>query len=294
MSGSWGTTSTGRPRVALLAVGHERLSAEVIAEVHRILDQHTQVLFEDLQGRDDSDWSQLSADLAVVLGGDGSILRTARYMARNPIPVLGVNLGKLGFLADVTLEKLPEVIADVAAGRCRVVNHLMFDCNVERGGQTVTRTLGLNEVAVVAGPPFRILELQLHVDGELATLYRGDGLIISTPVGSTAHNLSAGGPILEKSLRAFVISAISPHTLTVRPVVDSAERTYALSLPDPRASAMVVVDGRPLHPMLSGDCVRVQRAEASFQLIEVTGHSYYRTLREKLGWAGYIQGPPSS
>ncbi len=215
-------------------------------------------------------------------------------MARNQIPVLGVNLGKLGFLADVTRQQLADVFPDVAAGRCRVVDHLMFDCTVRRKGKCVAQTLGLNELAILSGPPFRIMEVQLHVDGELATLYRCDGLIISTPVGSTAHNLSAGGPILEKSLRAFVISAISPHTLTVRPVVDSADRKFELSLPHPEGSPTVVVDGRAIHQLLSGDRVVVQQAESRFQLIEVTGHGYYRTLREKLGWAGHIKALPES
>lgn len=286
--------SSDKLRVALLGAGHERLSRDTVASVQQILRQHATLSFEDLDGYDASDWSQLPAEMAVVLGGDGSILRAARYMARNQIPLLGVNLGKLGFLADITLQQLPEIFPAVAAGRFRVVDHLMFDCVVERHGQPVAKTLGLNEVAVLVGPPFRIMELQLRVDGELATLYRCDGLIISTPVGSTAHNLSAGGPILEKSLRAFVISAISPHTLTVRPVVDSADRVYELSLPNPDSLSTVVVDGQPIHQMLSGDRVVVQRAEPRFQLIEVAGHGYYRTLREKLGWAGHIKARSES
>jgi NAD+ kinase len=165
----------------------------------------------------------------------------------------------------------------------------MFDCKVVRDRKVITSSLGLNETAILGGAPFRIVEIDLYVDGELATRYRCDGLIVSTPVGSTAHSLSAGGPILRKDLDAFVISAVSPHTLTVRPVVDSSMRVFELVVPSPDASAAVVVDGRQLHCLQPQDRVVIHRAEPRFQLIEVAGHGYYRTLREKLGWAGQIR-----
>src|SRR5690606_30015257 len=121
----------------------------------------------------------------------------------------------------------------VVAGNYQVIHHLMFRCQVERTQGEPIELIGLNEVAVLAGPPFAILEIQLYVDAQLATIYSCDGLIISTPVGSTAHSLSAGGPILQKSLQAFVILPISPHTLTNRPVIDSADRVYELVVPEP-------------------------------------------------------------
>ncbi len=149
--------------------------------------------------------------------------------------------------------------------------------------------MGLNEAAILGGPPYSILEVDLYIDGELATIYSCDGLIVSTPVGSTAHGLSAGGPIVRKDLQAFVIAPISPHTLTVRPVVDSASRVYEMVVPQPSEATSVVVDGQVLHQLAAGDRVTVQRAEPSFQLIEVPGQGYYRTLSEKLGWGGKIK-----
>jgi NAD+ kinase len=146
--------------------------------------------------------------------------------------------------------------------------------------------LGLNEVAILGGPPFDIQTIDLYVDGDLATSYRCDGLIVSTPVGSTAHNLSAGGPILRKTLDAFVISPISPHTLTVRPVVDRSDRKYEIVVSLPNQSTSVVLDGQVLTSLTSTDRVLIERAEPVFQLMEIPGHNYYRTLREKLGWAG--------
>jgi NAD+ kinase len=151
-------------------------------------------------------------------------------------------------------------------------------------------TLGLNEVAILTGEPFSLLNADLYVDAELATTYACDGLIIGTPVGSTAHSLSAGGPILRKTLDAFVICPVAPHTLTVRPVVDAADRVYEVVVPQPKEGTMVVVDGRPLWRLKPNDQVRVVRAEPKFKLIEPRGQSYYHTLRDKLGWAGHLFG----
>ena len=164
----------------------------------------------------------------------------------------------------------------------------MFDCTLSRGGEVIAERLGLNEVAIQAGPPFAVVAVDLYVDSELVTTYICDGLILSTPVGSTAHSLSAGGPILRQDLQAFVISPISPHTLTNRPVVDSADRVYELAVPHPHAGTSIVVDGIVLSKVLPNDRVRVRRSESRFQLLTVPGHSYYRTLREKLGWGGQL------
>ena len=228
-------------------------------------------------------------DLAIVFGGDGSILRAARQMGYDQRPVLGVNLGKLGFLAALQPQELEQALPEIAAGRHRVVEHLMFECTALRNGQPTGRALGLNEASVLAGPPFTMLDIQLYVDGELVTTYRCDGLIVSTPVGSTAHSLSAGGPILRKNLQAFVISPISPHALSNRPVVDTADRTIEIVVPEPHAGTSLVVDGRVLTTLAAGDRVRIERSKAVFQMVEVPGQSYYRTLREKLGWGGQLK-----
>ncbi len=232
---------------------------------------------------------QMGADFAIVLGGDGSILRAATRMEGSQIPVLGVNLGKLGFLADVHPGDIESALTSIDQESFRLVDHLMLQIEVFRDGEAIAVKTGLNEVAILGGAPFDIQKLDLAVDGVPATSYSCDGLIISTPVGSTAHNLSAGGPILRKDLQAFVISPISPHTLTVRPVVDSAERVYELVAADPNESACVVLDGQIVSKLQAGDRVRVSRAKSIFQLIEVSGNNYYGTLREKLGWGGEIK-----
>ena len=282
----WHISPGVKPRAFLLGSGER---PNLLAEADRlrpVIDEHLNVVLADFQYA--QNLAQRSADLAVVLGGDGSILRAVLQMQERQIPILGVNLGKLGFLASVSPDDFPRVLPEVTRGDCRVVEHLMFRCTVLENGQPVAETLGLNEVAILTGPPFSILNANLYVDAELATTYACDGLIISTPVGSTAHSLSAGGPILRKTLAAFVICPIGPHTLTVRPVVDTADRVYEIVVPQPGEGTTVVVDGRPLRKLTPNDRVRIVRAEPTFKLIEARGQTYYRTLRDKLGWAGHL------
>ena len=273
-------------RVILLGSGARPEVADEVDRMRRLIEERAEVVCADFEGN--ADLSRVDADLAIVFGGDGSILRAAHQMDQRQIPVVAVNLGKLGFLADLSPAELIPLLDKISLDDLQVVEHLMFKCQVIREGQLLRERLGLNEVAIQTGPPFAILNVDLYVDSELVTTYSGDGLIVSTPVGSTAHSLSAGGPILRKDLQAFVISPISPHTLTNRPVVDSADRVYELAVGNPHPGTTIVVDGAVLATLQPNDRVRVQRAEATFRLVEAPGHSYYRTLREKLGWGGRL------
>ncbi|MCA9261076.1 MAG: NAD(+)/NADH kinase [Planctomycetales bacterium] len=279
-----------RPKALLLFDLRKQGFATQVAALRPVIERHLDVVdvVDDLE----TPLPACDAEIALLLGGDGSMLRAARVMGTRQLPVLGVNLGRLGFLADVRPAQLDEVLPRVASGEYRVVNHLMFQCTLLRDGVAHATRLGLNEVAVLAGSPFAMVEVQLYVDGQMATTYSCDGLIVSTPVGSTAHSLSAGGPILHKSLQAFVVSPISPHTLTMRPVVDAADRIYELACPEPHEGTTLVVDGWEMSRLASHDRVRIERAEAQFQLIEVYGRDYYQTLREKLGWGGRLNLSP--
>jgi NAD+ kinase len=274
-------------RLKAVVLGNDQSRVnETLAAIRPVILARADIVLEDLKNQ--VDLSRAEADVAIVFGGDGSILRAAKQMGVNQIPVLGVNLGRLGFLAALSIDELASVLDEVCQGRYAVIDHLMFTCEIVRRGKLIHEVLGLNEVAILGGPPYSIVEIELYVDEELATTYSCDGLIISTPVGSTAHNLSAGGPILRKNLQAFVISAISPHTLTVRPVVDSADRTYQMVVPQPNDATSVVVDGQVIGEVTTDDRIRVKRAPYTFRMIEVSGNNYYRTLREKLGWSGRI------
>lgn len=282
----WVRQDGSRPRAIVLGSGDRPQVSEQVARLQPFLETHLELVLIDLQYQ--VPLEQLQADLVIVFGGDGSILRAAKQLGERQIPVLGVNLGRLGFLADLQPDEFLRVLPAVCAGHCTILDHLMLTCTVSRNGQVSHRELGLNEASILAAPPFSMLYLDLYVDGELATTYSCDGLILSTPVGSTAHNLSAGGPIIRKNLPAFVISPINPHTLTVRPVVDSADRVFEILVRQPQHQAMVLVDGRMICELTEMDRVCVQRAKPTFQLIEVEGHNYYRTLREKLGWGGNL------
>ena len=225
-------------------------------------------------------------DLVLVLGGDGSILQAARQMHRSQRPVLGINLGRLGFLAALQPDRFLQLWPGICRGEFQLSCHLMFECEIVRGGVVETSRLGLNETAVLGGPPYSMLRLDLNVDGMLATTYNCDGLIISTPIGSTAHNLSAGGPILHNLLQAFVISPICPHTLTMRPVVDTADRVFHLRLVEDHPTCSVVVDGRILAPLTPEHTVQIRRSDACFKMVTFPGRDDYSSLRDKLGWSG--------
>jgi len=271
-------------KVIVLGYGGRK---EVVQEVERFLpvvERYAEIVAVDLSG--EKELAPYRADYVIVFGGDGSILRAARQMGQTQIPVIAVNLGRLGFLADVSPQELEDVLSLAQRMPLPVVDHLMLLCQLTDEGKTISEELALNEVAILNGPPFGLLDVELWVDGDLATLYSGDGLILATPVGSTAHSLSAGGPILRKDLDALVICPISPHTLSNRPVVDSADRLYELRVLNPQPNTSLVIDGRTVSQLQQSHRIYVRRAEPRFQLVTAPGHSYYRTLREKLGWGG--------
>jgi len=268
-------------RIFVLGNAHRPGVTEEAQRLLPWLRRHCDVVVHDLL--QEQDLGSLSADLALVLGGDGAILRAARQMGYRQSPVLGVNLGKLGFLADLSPDELRGCLPQVLRGEYRVTRHLMFECALEtpQGARTL---LGLNEVVFQTGPPFHMIDFDLLVDGEVIAHFGGDGLILSTPIGSTGHNLSAGGPILEQELSAFVITPVCPHMLSNRPVVDSADKVYTVVVRRAPAGAALIVDGQEIIPVTAGHKVTVRRAPVSFGLVKVPGRSYYQTLRDKLRW----------
>ena len=231
---------------------------------------------------------EIDADIVVVLGGDGSILRGCRQLGRQQIPIVGINLGRLGFLADLTLEEFQRFLPQLRRREFDVGEYLMFECTHHAADGTTHVDLVLNEVTVTSANALRMVDISLQIDGQPVTTFSCDGLIVSTPIGSTAHNLSAGGPILRQDLQAFCITPICPHTLTVRPIVDTADRTYSLSVGKSRDRALLVVDGQINRPIAPGDQVIVRRAEPTFKKVHFPGHSYYSTLHRKLGWRGQL------
>lgn len=258
---------------------------DVQKELHRLrplLASRSDVQEVDLGAR--ARHSLPRADLALVLGGDGTILRAAQMMAYHQTPTLGINLGKLGFLADVQQHDAPKALEQLFHDGFTVTEHLMLECSVTGGGKNQT-LLGLNEMVVHADPPLHLIHINLAVDDEPVATFSGDGLIVSTPIGSTGHNLSAGGPILRQELAAFVITPICAHALTHRPLVDSAERTFTIALHPGSNTAVLSIDGQIQLPITAEHRMTVRQAPVKFQRVRIPSHSYYSTLRQKLHWA---------
>ena len=278
-----------QPLKLIMLTGSDR--AEVLDTWQKLLPQLRQTQDVEVVGeysRNEDIDPDVQADLAVIIGGDGSILRGCRQLGHQQIPIVGINLGRLGFLADLTTDEFTANLSRLVAGEFSVVEHLMFECQHRTTDGTVHTDLGLNEVTVTSGATLKMLDINLEIDQQSVTTFSCDGLIVSTPVGSTAHNLSAGGPILRQDLQAFSITPICPHTLTVRPIVDSAERTYQLTVTKPPPGVMLVIDGQISRPVQEGDEILIRKADATFKLVRFPGHSYYSTLHRKLGWRGQL------
>ncbi len=222
------------------------------------------------------------ADLLVVLGGDGTLLAVARALRERPVPILGINLGTLGFLAEVSIDEMESAVAGALAGEMRVERRLRVSVEHVRRGREVARWRALND-AVVTSTVARLIEIEVRADDRLVSTYHADGLIVSTPTGSTAYSLSAGGPILLPSLEALVLTPICPHTLTQRPLV--MPDTVVLDIEvTAGAKARLTVDGQEGVELAGGDVVRVRRSEHGVLLVVPPQRSRFDVLRAKLRW----------
>ncbi len=235
------------------------------------------------------------ADLLVAVGGDGTMLHAARMAAAEGVPVLGVNRGRLGFLADVGPDRMLESVDDALEGRCLPEIRMLLEAQVQCEGRSLT-ALALNDIVVAKRETGRMLDLRTWVDGTYVNTHGGDGFIVATSTGSTAYALSCGGPIVHPSLAAIVLVPICPHTLSDRPVVVSAECIVEIELADRfEARAQIVCDGMVLSELEPGERLRVSRAAIGATLLHPPDHDYYRILRSKLHWGRGGRGgqPPT-
>lgn len=221
-------------------------------------------------------------DYAIVFGGDGSIISAARSLAKTRVPVVGVNLGKLGYLAEFSVEELKELFDQIVAGQTSIEKRMMLSCELGNGDH---RGTAVNDVFVAAGAPFRMVELDICVDGHTVASSISDGLIVSTPTGSTAYNLSAGGPILAGTMEAVVITPICPHSLSFRPIVLNAECTIEIIGRRVNDGTTVSIDGQVSWPMSQLDRVKITRAKGDFLVVNNPLRNAWDTLATKLRWA---------
>lgn len=266
--------------------------AEGVAEHLPFLEAHLTVVGVDLDGS--IDLTTAEADLILVFGGDGSILRVARRLGPRTVPVLGVNYGRFGFLADVAPDELEDGIRRWIAGdhttaeRARLrVRHITPD------GEAAS-WLALNDVVIGREDLGRMVDIEVDIDGRPALSCSGDGLILATATGSTAHALAAGGPLLDPTVDAVVIVPIAPHSLATRPIVLAGSHRIGLRTHDSRSPGKFTVDGAPALPLARGDRLLVEDAAAPLTMVRVSGGPFYDALRSKLGWRGrpeYTRGP---
>ena len=224
-------------------------------------------------------------DLVVVLGGDGTLLSVARKVQPG-VPILGVNLGRLGFLTEVARSELYPTMLRVLAGNFELEQRSLFKVELHRTGGTGTELVAFNDVVIAKGALARIIELHLRIAGRLVARYRADGLILSTPNGSTAYNLSAGGPILDPTLPVAVLTPICPHALTLRPLVVPDDAAIEVSLETQLEEVFLTVDGQEGLSLSYRDVVRVRRASQTVHLVRIGERTFYESLREKLKWGG--------
>jgi NAD+ kinase len=229
-----------------------------------------------------------TVELIVVLGGDGTLLATAGWIARAAVdvPVLAVNFGSLGFLTETTLPELHAALELALRGEASIEERLMLHAEIIRAGRRHHATPVLNDVVINRGPMGRMADLSVSIDDHFAARFKADGLIIATATGSTAYNLSAGGPIVHPGVDALVLTPIAPHTLTNRPVVVPGASVLAVQpFGDGTQEMIVMADGQTGHSLTGDDVVRVARAARPLRLVRSTTRSYFAVLREKLKWA---------
>lgn len=225
------------------------------------------------------------ADYAVVFGGDGTILGAARRLCETRVPVIGVNVGKLGFLAEFSIEELSRQFERIISGGALIEKRMIMHCNVQRDGKQIFESTAVNDAVITAGAPFNMIEMKLAIQGQKLAGCVSDGMIISTPTGSTAYNLSAGGPILAAGLSAMVISPLCPHSLSFRPIVINADSQLQIECVRMNEQTTLLLDGQVTQKLRLGDIVNVQKHAGQFQVVNNPLRTQWDTLAGKLNWA---------
>jgi len=221
-------------------------------------------------------------DLTIAIGGDGTILSVSRALAGTDLPIVGINVGRLGFLADLTLNKIEQQLTAILEGKYR--EDIRFLLQVAINGKEAS-AIAMNDVVVHAHQSLRMIEFETYINGRFLNSQRADGLVIATPTGSTAYAMSAGGPILDVDLDAIVLASVSPHALSNRPLVVAAANTIDIVISEQNyTTAMVTCDGRPGQILQPGDTIRIERHDNRIKLLHLEDHDHYSILRAKLEW----------
>ncbi|HVG32952.1 MAG TPA: NAD(+)/NADH kinase [Pyrinomonadaceae bacterium] len=225
-----------------------------------------------------------SVDLMVVLGGDGTMIATARMLGDAEVPVLGINYGSLGYLAEFRMEEMFPALESILQGDYRLDSRVMLSAEVFRGDESMIKTRVLNDVVINKSALARIIEIEAKLNSQFVNSFRADGLIVSTPTGSTAYNLSAGGPVIYPSMNAVVITPICPFTLSNRPIVVPDDDLIELRLKTPDEEVALTLDGQVGFPLEVNDRVLIRKSRTTFNLVQPANRNYFDVLRDKLRW----------
>ena len=250
---------------------------------HIFLDEGTAAIINETSSHEKKEISQ-QADLLIVLGGDGTLLSVARVAHPHNIPILAVNLGSLGFLAEISIDELYPTLENILAGKFEIENRMLLNACIWRNGEKVEDHNVLNDVVINKGAVARVINLQVLVNGQYMTSYRADGLIIATPTGSTAYSLSAGGPIIHPSMHTLVLSPICPFTLTNRSILIPDQSIIQVKLAAEYDNVRITLDGQEGYDMRAGDILEIKKTKTTLQLIRGPNKNYYQILRDKLHW----------
>ncbi|MGV8059278.1 MAG: NAD(+)/NADH kinase [Smithellaceae bacterium] len=237
-------------------------------------------------------WENLArkAELVAVLGGDGTMLRTARYVAKYNVPIVGINMGSFGYLTEVNLNEMHSALELILRGDYLTEKRMMLDVSVRHGKTVITAGTVLNDVVINRGNLSRIIELETTINDKYLTTYKADGLIVSTPTGSTAYSLSAGGPIVYPEKDLIIINPICPHTLTNRPIIIPEDSDLHIRIWSTEKGATLTLDGQESYRINSGDVVTVRKSKYITKLVLSPHRSYWEILRSKLDWGGLPSG----
>jgi NAD+ kinase len=261
--------------------------------VRVLIEEGTAASLDDARNHADAvaDYAALGAqaDVAIVVGGDGTMLAAARHLACHDVPLVGVNVGRVGFMTDLSRSEIRAGIEELLAGKLLVERRFLLEATITRDDKVVCNALAFNDVVVNKGDIGRLIELEVRVDGEFLYVLRADGMIVSTPTGSTAYALSANGPILHPAVPGIAIVPLCPHALSNRPITIPDRSLVELLLLPPH-DARVHFDGQGMFDARAGDCVRVARAPHTVTLLHPQGYSYFAMLREKLHWSSTPRG----
>lgn len=270
-------------RIAIIGSPEKASVGAMLERVRRWVGARGQIVFSEIT-YDSAKAIPSRPDVLFVLGGDGTMLAAVHNLGPHQIPIVGLNLGKVGYLADFTVEDLETQGEFLFAGPLPISRRVMLSVRHVSPGAVTFETLAVNDCVVLAGPPFRMIELVVEADAEEVASMRGDGLIVATASGSTAHNLSAGGPILEPTSRAFVLTPICPHALTFRPLAVNADRRIGVRVLRANEGTTMVVDGHTRRALRAGDMLEIVRYGADFLLVRNPQRSLWYALRKKLMW----------